>query len=1070
MPYKTKFEGWEKLSIADLLIAYRKAKADCFFESGFPTAINFADYEQNLTENLESLLKKLKKDNGFQKNKELLGKFRLVPKKLSTSVKTKNGHIHFSNPDHAFEHLLKHYKITPELRIVGDFPVDTHIISALWINCIGHKFDQILDDSAYGARLKRVRDPETLANQEKKPFHITSIGSFERYFQPYQRWRNDGLAAIRRELDADQKIIAISLDLKSYYHQLDPSFLSLDSFHADIGLHESEETQLTESDKSFTKELSGFLSQWSQGAEKFSQEISNVKQKSNNGGLAIGLTASRVIANVLLKKWDTLIKEKITPAHYGRYIDDMFLVFHDPGNIDTPQSLMTFLQERLGKNRLFKSTTNKELWEINLDEKYQASSKIQLQESKQKMFILSGKSGCDLIDSIEKEINDLSSEHRLMPSPDQLEKTPAAKVLSAAGKVGEEADTLRRADGLTIRRLGWSLQLRHVETLARDLPKNEWRKERDEFYLFSHNHILRPDNIFAHYQYLPRLLGFAISLEDWEQAERIVTSAFAAFNKLEEKLKKPSKSVINGVKFQTKANLWKQIRGSLTWSFIDIAARSYPPHLIASEKRPNQRARKIAKIFVLKILDSLHTLEDILDLKFDFDDFHKKAPLLAISDLSLEPYKNLIKKFNITKTIKDKRKNQEKAVKEALNNSELIKIPDLEEFIEASASRRLSSFHDWKKITEPFFAYAFATRPYSPAEITEFIPACLGLERFSKQPPTLLWAKYARALRGVWVKPLLLEDKSKNKFTLEKKTTSQKSITIGGKPKTSVTVGITSIYTSDDEWAHTASGKSRLTLDRYKRISELVNQAIRLKPRPDYLIFPELSLPIQWIDSISNRLVSAGISLIAGTEYRHTSSSEIFSEAFLALTDERLGYRSSVRIWQPKLLPAVGEDKNLASLFGKNWKQYNDFKKPIYIHNDFHFGVLVCSELQNSRERVRLQGKVDSIFILSWNPDLDTFSSLIESSALDIHAYTILVNNRKYGDSRVRAPAKESFKRDIARLRGGENDFCVTVELDIKKLRAFQSRAKRWPTDNDPFKPVPEGFKISKTRKISPPK
>lgn len=57
-----------------------------------------------------------------------------------------------------------------------------------------------------------------------------------------------------------------------------------------------------------------------------------------------------------------------------------------------------------------------------------------------------------------------------MPSPNQLEDSIAAKVLSAAGSVGENADTLRRADGLTIRRLGWSLQLRHVETLARDLP------------------------------------------------------------------------------------------------------------------------------------------------------------------------------------------------------------------------------------------------------------------------------------------------------------------------------------------------------------------------------------------------------------------------------------------------------------------------------------------------------------------------------------------------------------------------------------------------------------------------
>ena len=88
---------------------------------------------------------------------------------------------------------------------------------------------------------------------------------------------------------------------------------------------------------------------------------------------------------------------------------------------------------------------------------------------------------------------------------------------------------------------------------------------------------------------------------------------------------------------------------------------------------------------------------------------------------------------------------------------------------------------------------------------------------------------------------------------------------------------------------------------------------------------------------------------------------------------------------------------------------------------------------------------------------------------MDVHAYTILVNNRKYGDSRVRAPSKQSFKRDMARLRGGENDFCVTVELDIEKLRRFQSRKKRWPQESDPFKPVPEGFRLSAKRRVCPP-
>lgn len=199
----------------------------------------------------------------------------------------------------------------------------------------------------------------------------------------------------------------------------------------------------------------------------------------------------------------------------------------------------------------------------------------------------------------------------------------------------------------------------------------------------------------------------------------------------------------------------------------------------------------------------------------------------------------------------------------------------------------------------------------------------------------------------------------------------------------------------------------------------------------------------------------------------------------MVLADNRLGYPATVKIWQPKLLPAVGEDKELTTKYGKIWDcpekpQHEDENKqkskPIYNHNGFYFGVMVCSELQNTKERANFQGAVDALMVLSWNQDLETFSALVEAAALDIHAYTILVNNRKYGDSRGRSPAKESFERDLARVRGGDNDFVVAVTLDIDKLRAFQSREKRWPENKNPFKPVPEGFKLLKSRRKMPPK
>ncbi len=389
--------------------------------------------------------------------------------------------------------------------------------------------------------------------------------------------------------------------------------------------------------------------------------------------------------------------------------------------------------------------------------------------------------------------------------------------------------------------------------------------------------------------------------------------------------------------------------------------------------------------------------------------------------------------------------------------------------------------NDFNKYSfELFLPYLFPTRPYSTAEISELAPECVGLpqnnKKFCEITPTKIWARYCQAVRGVWIKPTLLAIANDNNV----KFNCSRSLRVGTDSKDKVIVALTNLKTSQKDWAHTAANKPNLSLERYQRISDLVNDILRLKPRPDYVFFPELSIPLAWVDSISSRLCAAGISIIAGTEYRHTASDKLISEALLILSDNRLGHYAFAKIWQPKLEPAVGEDKELISVYGKAWDfartkykskkgQLKVLKKPIYIHNNFHFGVMVCSELQNSKSRISFQGKVDALSVLSWNQDLETFSTLIESAALDVHAYTILVNNRSFGDSRIRVPAKHSFNRDLARVRGGENDFVVAATINIKELRVFQSRATRWTQDNDSFKPLPEGFVISKARKLSPP-
>ena len=92
---------------------------------------------------------------------------------------------------------------------------------------------------------------------------------------------------------------------------------------------------------------------------------------------------------------------------------------------------------------------------------------------------------------------------------------------------------------------------------------------------------------------------------------------------------------------------------------------------------------------------------------------------------------------------------------------------------------------------------------------------------------------------------------------------------------------------------------------------------------------------------------------------------------------------------------------------------------------------------------------------------IKTFSSLVEATSTDLHAFLVQVNNRLYGDSRVRAPAAADYLRDVVQVKGGESDFYVLGTVDYHALRGEQ----RGSIADPKFKPLPIGFKMSDRRR-----
>lgn len=332
---------WADLNLKDLFFAYRKAKSDCFFEHTVGAARKFVEYEQNLPTNLTSLLKRLKRGHVNEVLLQNLGEPRLFAKRLGLKPKSDDPlpHSFFSDPDRAFESLDTSHTLEPEFRLIGDFPVEMHVLSALWINLIGHTFDAALSKHSYGSRLRRHRAADR-SDQRLGDYHLHAIGSFEPYFQRYGEWRADGLKAIRSELKLDRSVVVMSMDLTCYYHQIDPSFLTDGKFLRVADL------KLSSWGRDFTHSFVTALNVWSSLAADTLKSAGCASGRAPIGGIPIGLSISKIISNVLLLELDRDIVEGLAPIYYGRYVDDIFLVLRDPGKVRNGRELMEFIAGR----------------------------------------------------------------------------------------------------------------------------------------------------------------------------------------------------------------------------------------------------------------------------------------------------------------------------------------------------------------------------------------------------------------------------------------------------------------------------------------------------------------------------------------------------------------------------------------------------------------------------------------------------------------------------------------------------------------------------------------------------
>ena len=998
--------------IKDLAVAYRKVKVDLFY-SGNPCRIALSEFEDNLLENL----KKIETALNNRDKKFLFGKSKgywLCPKEIVFS-KEQNKPI---RSDLNIDYLPNKVKEL-DLRIIEHLPIAFHVITTLWINKIGVRYDQNLSPSAYGNRIRRHNDDTP---------NMNALGTFNPYLYHYRTWRDNGLKAIRTSLENGKRVIAITADFTAFYHNLNADFIVSEEFQKRLGV------SLNKEEQDFTRLVVQMLNCWA-------------KNTPIQKGLPVGCSISAVIANASLALLDKKIESEIIPLYYGRYVDDIILVLENTNDFKNQDEVWNWIENRIH------SLSNKGS-EVFQDNEYQDNivydlesdlgidttekSNLYLKKDKTKVFLLDPPSGLAFLHSLEHQIEERSSEWRSLPELPE-DKYIASMLLSACNKTGEEADNLRKADSLSTKRAAFAMKLRDFESYCRNLPQDCWKEQRKAFLDTISSSFTNLNSFFELFRYFPRILSIATECANYEFVLSIAKKIYE------------NCCAISNINYTIAKTEIESNREIIFASFLDYIRYSFCESVISSIAFP------VSDDFIpfFEKFSWLKEFGDVESIKLIHRD-------LSGYDLANKPfryfslYKQLLWPFDqkgVGRTYFYSRYGKQ---------TEFIGKPDFNVLLWLSENCAIK-FHDStnnKSIPRIPQAWMFPTRPFSMPELylciensfykSDFISSVLCVLRgYAKQQDSM---------------PMCYKDTIHN--------VSNDYINIQNTHiSSSINVALSSWKTEDSSWIASVCKKEDPDLSRYRRLSHLLNHVLATHIKIDYLVLPELSIPLRWFLGLAYKLKNRGISLIGGVEYLHRENGKVSNQVWCSLLHDGLGFSQSVIVKQDKVSPAIHEESDLKRIAGIKLDPEDLTNKCAIIrHGDFCFGILICSELTNIDYRAKFRGCVDAIFVPEWNQDTEMFGSLIEAAAYDVHAYIIQCNDRRYGDTRIRIPAKQHYDRDIVKIKGGEEDYFVIGKLDINKLRQFQSNKISPTGESAQFKPVPVGFVIAPYRECLPKK
>lgn len=1049
----------DMISLNDIINAYKRAKVDAWFAHTLDPE-EFVRFECNFEVNIKHVQNRiLAIINGGKFKDGELGGWRLETKSLTPLDKSnldkdkqtegnhpENIEVVFSNPTRNPSRLEDYEKLS--FRLLATPSVLFHVISALWISRVGYKFDAKLDTNSYGNRMR----PMGKLGEDGIPkggHGDNRTGSFVYYIKQFREWREKAIKYVVENLkDLDEDIVVVTADAHAFYHCLNAGFLTDKDYLEAIGLELKDELDLQ-----LTALLQRAISFWA-------------KHTPLTKGLPVGLPASAVIANAALCEFDQILRDDIQPVFYGRYVDDILLVFKWIKKWQKLEDIWSWMSARspvrketsdrklVYKERKVKLDSNGkkivEDAEIRFEPEYKGNltnDSISFKGSKCKAFFLDTETGLPFVEALRKQIRALSSEFRLLPERAGDEVRIRTKIMRLVPNAGTTPDNFRKIDSQEFRRSDFIGLLKELETFERVLPVELWKKQRDEFYS-AFTAILVTWPLFVDFEkYLPRVVGLMVRCADFDKLTQLLDKVDAL---LKDAHNLKCEKVIAGPKAEVDEAIidkWKK-------SVIGLLRIAILSNIKGRNCAPSGYAEKYTDFIVTTEAKNLFG-----ELPGYIEGFERFARAFLVHDVSNERLSQFCQR---TET----RFRSHVARLSAFSYADCLPIAS-SGFLKADTVEsigllaRAVNGHDIREGGLPL-GLVFPTRPVSVRNL-----AYLAVGRLSVGDVK----KIIRSCRGYEISPEIEKSLDAVLPGIQQFSTDKcNRIIVSDSHRKVVRVALMSIRTSD-EVIHLQMKRKppRALLQHYKNVLQLVNDVLRNPNKPQYILFHELAMPALWFVQIAEKCHANGVSLISGVDYiADTEAKTCTNEIWMSLVSLKDNFPELVFISEKKNRFAYAEENDLRIKYGYSPAEIpiKEQEHSIIVHGDFAFSALICSELLEMSKRCRLIGKVDALFVASWNQDRETFDEIIRSAATDIHAYVVFCNNNEYGDSRVRVPRKDRWARDIVEVRGGDDPYYVIGKLEIDELRKFQSHANPNLLKDAKFKPLPMGFEMDSNRRV----